>query len=102
MMTQVPGRGIHEVLVLLTDHTAICADLNHSHSSLVIAAVRDRLEEHASMPGLRYSQAIVNCGREAGASIEHPHGQLLGMPFVPSEIADEVEGFARFAGNCLL
>jgi UDPglucose--hexose-1-phosphate uridylyltransferase len=57
---------------------------------------------HAATPGLRYSQAIVNQGREAGASLEHPHGQLMGIPFVPREITDEQAGFARFAGNCLL
>ena len=45
---------------------------------------------------------MVNSGREAGASIEHPHGQLLSMSFVPGEIADELAGFARFQGNCLL
>jgi len=44
----------------------------------------------------------VNAGREAGASIEHPHGQLLGMSFVPRELAEEQAGFARFAGRCLL
>ena len=67
-----------------------------------MAAIRDRMDEHSSHPGLRYSQAIVNSGREAGASIEHPHGQLLGMSFVPRELVDELAGFARFAGNCLL
>jgi len=102
VFTQAPGSGIHEVLVITPDHQASWADLGDNQASLVMAAVRDRMEEHASLPGLRYSQAIVNQGREAGASIEHPHGQLLGMPFVPSEIADEVEGFSRFAGNCLL
>ena len=51
---------------------------------------------------MRYSQAIVNAGREAGASIEHPHAQLLGMSFVPRELAEEQAGFARFTGRCLL
>ena len=45
---------------------------------------------------------IVNHGREAGASLEHPHGQLLGIPFVPGEIAEEEAGFRRFEGSCLL
>ena len=67
-----------------------------------MTAIARRMEDHAGTPGLRYSQAIVNAGREAGASLEHPHGQLLGMPFVPREITDEQAGFARFAGNCLL
>ena len=65
-------------------------------------AIRDRVEEHQNTPGLRYSQVIVNHGRQAGASIAHPHGQLLGIPFVPRELAEEQAGFARFAGGCLL
>ena len=65
-------------------------------------AIRDRVEEHQNTPGLRYSQVIVNHGRQAGASIAHPHGQLLGIPFVPRELAEEQAGFARFAGGCLI
>ena len=45
---------------------------------------------------------IINHGRQAGASIAHPHGQLLGIPFVPRELAEEQAGFDRFAGGCLL
>ena len=68
-----------------------------------MAAMRDRLEEHARQHAIRYTQFIVNHGREAGASLEHPHGQLLGMPFVPGELVEELDGFGRFAdGACLL
>lgn len=102
VFTQAPGSGIHEILVFTPEHRADWSDLNEAQTSLVMAAIRDRMEEHSSHPGLRYSQAIVNAGREAGASLEHPHGQLLGMPFVPGEIADELAGFSRFEGNCLL
>ena len=102
VFTQAPGSGMHEVLVLSPDHDASFADLGENHAALVMEALRDRIEEHARIPGLRYSQAIVNSGREAGASMEHPHGQLLGMPFVPREIVDEQAGFARFTGNCIL
>lgn len=102
VFTQAPASGIHEVLVLTPDHDQTWADMSDAHSGLVMAALRDRLEQHSIVPGLRYSQAAVNCGREAGASIEHPHGQLLSAPFVPGEAADELAGFARFQGNCLL
>lgn len=97
-----PASGIHEVLILSPDHLNGWADLSDPQAGLVMAAIRDRLAEHASTQGLRYSQAIVNSGREAGASLDHPHGQLLGMPFVPHEITIEQAGFARFQGNCLL
>ncbi len=102
VFTQAPASGIHEVLVLSPDHRASFADLSDSHAGLVLAAMRDRMAEHAAVPGLRYSQSIINAGREAGASIEHPPGQLLAMSFVPREISDEQAGFARFEGSCLL
>ena len=102
VFTQAPASGIHEVLVLSRDHGKSWADLDTQGSDAVMTAVASRMRDHAATPGLRYSQVIVNAGREAGASMEHPHGQLLGMPFVPREITDELAGFARFAGNCLL
>lgn len=102
VFTQAPGSGIHEVLLLGPEHQRSWADLDEFRSALVMQAIAERMVAHAATPGLRYSQAIVNQGREAGASLEHPHGQLMGIPFVPREITDEQAGFARFAGNCLL
>jgi UDPglucose--hexose-1-phosphate uridylyltransferase len=94
--------GIHEVLVLTPDHGDSFADLSDEQVAMAMHAVRDRLAAHATMPEVRYSQAIVNYGREAGASIRHPHGQLLGIPFVPGEVADEEAGFRRFSSSCAL
>src|SRR5436190_10837825 len=99
---QASASGIHEVLVFSRDHYGSWADLDDKAAGLVMAALRDRMEEHARSPHVRYTQAIVNRGREAGASLSHPHGQLLGMPFVPGEIIDEERAFARFEGGCIL
>jgi UDPglucose--hexose-1-phosphate uridylyltransferase len=65
-------------------------------------ALQRRFVEHASTRHVRYTQAIVNHGHEAGASLSHPHGQLLGLPFVPGEVLDEERAFARFVGGCVL
>jgi UDPglucose--hexose-1-phosphate uridylyltransferase len=102
VFTQASASGLHEVLVLSPEHNAGLADLDDAQAGLVMAALRDRMEEHARRPNVRYTQAIVNHGREAGASLAHPHGQLLGIPFVPGELAEEREGFVRFEGSCLL
>jgi UDPglucose--hexose-1-phosphate uridylyltransferase len=99
---QASASGIHEVLVFSRDHASSWADLDDRAAGLVMAALRDRMEEHARTPHVRYTQAIVNRGREAGASLSHPHGQLLGMPFVPGEIVEEEKAFARFEGGCIL
>ena len=65
-------------------------------------ALKRRFVDHASTRHVRYTQAIVNHGHEAGASLSHPHGQLLGLPFVPGEVLDEERAFARFVGGCVL
>jgi UDPglucose--hexose-1-phosphate uridylyltransferase len=102
VFTEATASGVHEVLVFSPDHDGSWADLDDKHAGLAMAAIRDRMEDHARRATVRYTQAIVNAGREAGASLEHPHGQLLGMPFVPGEIAEEEAGFRRFEGSCLL
>jgi UDPglucose--hexose-1-phosphate uridylyltransferase len=102
VFTQASARGVHEVLVFSPEHTHTWADLDDKHAGLAMAAIRDRMEDHARRTTVRYTQAIVNAGREAGASLVHPHGQLLGIPFVPGEIAEEEAGFRRFGESCLL
>ncbi len=94
--------GIHEVFVFTPDHRAGLHDLDDQHAGDLMLALRRRLGDHASTDHVRYTQAIVNHGREAGASIAHPHGQILGLPFVPGEVLDEEKAFARFAGGCVL
>jgi UDPglucose--hexose-1-phosphate uridylyltransferase len=94
--------GIHEVLVLTPEHDGRVQRFSDEHMDSVMEALRRRLDQHAHASNIRYTQAIVNHGREAGASLAHPHGQLLGLPFVPGEIIDEERAFARFDGGCIL
>ena len=63
VFTQASASGIHEVLVLSPDHGGSFADLDDRAAGLVMAAVRDRMEEHARHANVRYTQAIVNHGR---------------------------------------
>ena len=102
VFNQAPASGSHEVFVFSRQHDIEWSDLDDDKAGLVMACLRDRFEEHGRSRSVRYTQAIVNHGREAGASLLHPHGQLLGMPFVPGEIAEEEAGFRRFAGSCVL
>lgn len=102
VFAQAPASGLHEVLILSPDHDRSWADLDDDEVHLVMAALQERFADHEARPTIRYSQAILNHGRSAGASLAHPHGQLLGIPFVPGEILDELAGFRRFSGGCLL
>lgn len=94
--------GMHEVFVFTPDHTARLDSFNDDTVSKMMQGLKSRLLAHAATPNIRYTQAIVNHGREAGASLAHPHGQLLGLPFVPGEILEEEKAFERFKGGCIL
>jgi UDPglucose--hexose-1-phosphate uridylyltransferase len=102
VFTQAAASGAHEVLVYTRDHDRTWADLDDAQVEVTMAAIRDRIEDHAHRRAIRYTQVIVNHGREAGASLQHAHAQLVGLPFVPGEMAEEEAGFRRFEGSCLL
>ncbi len=93
--------GIHEVFVYSAIHDSGLQDLDDDHATELMHTLERRLADHAAR-GIRYTQVIINHGREAGASLSHPHGQILGLPFVPTEILDEERAFARFAGGCIV
>ena len=102
VFSEAPASGIHEVVVFSPEHNLTWSSFSNEQCAIVMTTLRDRIRVHQDTPGLRYSQAIVNAGTDAGSSIEHPHGQLLGIPFVPRELVDEQGSFTRFAGGCLL
>ena len=94
--------GTHEVFVLTRDHNSGIHAFSDADAAEMMLVLKRRFLEHAATANVRYTQAIINHGREAGASIAHPHGQLLGLPFVPGELLEEQRAFSRFEGGCIL
>jgi len=94
--------GTHEVFVFQPEHTQRLDMFSDEVIAELMATLKSRFVAHANTTNIRYTQAIVNHGREAGASLAHPHGQLLGLPFVPGEILEEERAFERFKGGCIV
>ena len=97
--------GRHEVIVHSPDHSLELEDLDDEGLTEVLLVWRRRIAAQLSAPGAAAVTLIVNCGAEAGASLAHPHEQLLGTPVVPPLLRDELRRFARHArlkGGCLL
>ncbi|HEX5615595.1 MAG TPA: DUF4921 family protein [Acidimicrobiia bacterium] len=78
-------RGIHEVLVLSPDHRASFAELTPGDAREVVRVMRDRLHAHLD-EGFPFAQGFMNRGAEAGASIAHPHAQMITIDVVPPAI----------------
>jgi UDPglucose--hexose-1-phosphate uridylyltransferase len=88
-----PGAtGAHEVVVLSPSHTDSFAQLDDEHAVEVLTVLRDRSRYHLAA-GHTVVQVAINHGRAAGASIAHPHAQLVALDFVPPAVAAVVERF---------
>lgn len=94
--------GTHEVFVFSPQHDMRLDQFTDDVIADLMATLKNRFLAHAATPNIRYTQVFVNHGREAGASLSHPHGQLLGLPFVPGEILEEERAFERFKGGCIV
>lgn len=86
------GIGAHEVLIETPDHHASLASLSEERLAHVFFAYRDRILDLRRDRRIRYIQIFKNHGPQAGASISHPHSQLLALPSVPPAIREELAG----------
>ncbi len=80
------GVGAHEVVIETPDHNSDLPDWNREHSILVWRAYRERLADLENDIRLRHIALFKNHGKLAGASIEHPHGQILASPVMPQSV----------------
>lgn len=104
MFPRRPADGSHEVIVHSPDHYAGLATMPAEEVELVLRVYRHRYKVNCEDPHVKYVHIIVNHGRESGASLEHSHSQLFGVPLVPPLVAEELEGAARYAeagGECI-
>lgn len=84
--------GAHEVVIFSTAHDCDIGALSEASAADVMVALRDRAHVHLAH-GLQYAQAFVNQGKAAGASIEHPHAQLVALDFVPRRARTRLDHF---------
>jgi UDPglucose--hexose-1-phosphate uridylyltransferase len=89
---QLPGFGIHEVVIEGRDHFTDPTELTDEVYQRVLLAYRDRIRTFAADPRMDYVSAFKNVGAEAGASMAHTHSQLIVTPFIPNNIRDEING----------
>lgn len=95
-----PARGAHEVVVLSPDHRRPLGRLDRAEVVEVLSVLRDRARVHAAR-GYRSVQAFVNQGLEGGASLAHPHAQIVAVDLDPPVVLGELERMAPPEG-CLI
>jgi UDPglucose--hexose-1-phosphate uridylyltransferase len=72
-------------------HDLNMADLPEAHLEQVIGVYRQRLNDLKRDPRFRYILIFKNYGATAGASLAHPHTQLIATPVTPKIVAQELD-----------
>ena len=90
-----PALERQEVVISVPRHARSLAELDDTEVALIADAWRARAAA-AVAEGFAYVQALLNEGREAGASLPHSHTQLAWIREVPPAVASE----RTRAGDC--
>ena len=81
--------GVHEVAILSPAHDRSLAQLDDPQVLQTLRTLQDRARVHAAA-GHLYTQLLVNHGVDAGASLTHPHAQIVAIDLVPPTIDEEI------------
>ncbi len=92
------GVGFHEV-VITRDHRKSLAELPLALMRRVIDAYQERYLEFVNEKFVNYVAIFHNHGKEAGASISHPHSQIIAVPLIDPDLQRSLNGSRMFFEN---
>lgn len=100
-----PGSGRHEIVVDAREHEATLGTLPPVQIRRILQTYRERVRALAAVAGIREVVVFRNHGAHAGASLRHPHSQIVATPVVSPvtrrRIMDEIAYFDDH-GSCAL
>lgn len=91
----VEGIGHHE-LVITRDHLKNFPKLDRISANSVFESFQERYKKLAEDRCLSYVSIFHNWGQKAGASVYHPHYQIIAIPVIPPDVSHSLNGSARF------
>jgi UDPglucose--hexose-1-phosphate uridylyltransferase len=91
----IPGVGFHEIIVT-RDHFRQLAVMDIMEIAEVFDAYQQRHLDLMNKKNVNYIAIFHNHGREVGASIPHPHSQLMAIPVIAPYIKLELDGAEQY------
>ncbi|MEW5907818.1 MAG: DUF4921 family protein [Patescibacteria group bacterium] len=87
--------GFHEVIIM-RDHNKPIERMSLEEIILILKAYRQRYKMLEKNKCVEYVLIFHNQGESAGATIEHPHSQLVAMPIIPPDVSRSINGGINF------
>ena len=92
MYDKMNGVGAHEVIIDTPTHDARTGSMAVEQIERLLWAYRDRILDLEKDGRFRYVMIFKNHGAQAGATVMHPHSQLIALPVVPAALTEELAG----------
>ena len=90
LLDRMGGFGAHEVIIETPEHDQDLAIATVEQVNFVLAVFRQRLVDLRNDPRFRHIIIFRNYGSAAGASLSHPHSQLIALPIVPLLVKEKL------------
>jgi UDPglucose--hexose-1-phosphate uridylyltransferase len=91
MYDRMHGIGAHEVIVESPHHDVPLANQPPAQLLDIVTVWRDRVTDLMRDPRFKYVLLFKNKGAAAGATMGHPHGQIIATPVTPRAVAAELD-----------
>jgi len=102
LFESISGVGVHEVVIETPEHGRELSDASPDGLREVLETIRSRIVSIEREKQYQYVQVFKNKGRAAGASLSHPHTQIIATPIIPKRIKEELYSaerlFKKFQG----
>ena len=90
------GFGAHEVVIETPDHKKEIKDQSIEEIKNWIQALQERVRTLYSDKRFKYVLIFKNKGRAAGASLSHPHHQIIATPIIPKRTTEKLTGALEY------
>jgi UDPglucose--hexose-1-phosphate uridylyltransferase len=90
-----PAHGYHYVAVATPNHNEAFGDIDVEQWVNVLATVQEKVKWFYTKKRVAYVSVFINYGEIAGASIDHPHLQMVTLPRLPPIVEREAQAVQR-------
>src|SRR5271166_6695793 len=101
---RVEGFGFHEIIIDSPDHSCCMARMPDAQVAKILGVYKERYNALSADQRIQHVTIFKNHGTDAGASMAHPHSQLIATPVIPSQVRHRLYEALRHyddAGECM-
>lgn len=83
--------GTQEIIVESVNHNLNMGEYSQRHLTDILCTYKNRIISLKKKADIKYIVVFKNHGASAGASLFHPHSQIVGLGFVPAKIIEKTK-----------